>query len=326
MYQLKITKNTERLALQHFNNVKGRLLIDIHHFLSGNYRTLRKETISIHGDKPSEDLLRYLSVEKNLKELIVSHPDKLRDIISKLHSDAFDPKKNLNRILYHIFIIFGYEDKRFNKGVFYRQSQVGTCPYCNMADIHYIPATALSQPEKGVLDHFYPKEIYPILGLSFYNLIPSCPSCNDVQHKSNKDVTSNKGDASLTSMRIINPYEYQDRNFFFDYNLKSHWENAENSDVDILTAGDKEVGYNALLNLNGRYNTIQNRETVISIIRKLNRYPDTYFDYLNMLPIPACLIKKEFDDWGFHLRRDEIYKYPFNKFKLDILEKARTDM
>lgn len=99
MYQLKITKNTERLALQHFNNVKGRLLIDIHHFLSGNYRTLRKETISIHGDKPSEDLLRYLSVEKNLKELIVSHPDKLRDIISKLHSDAFDPKKNLNRIL-----------------------------------------------------------------------------------------------------------------------------------------------------------------------------------------------------------------------------------
>ena len=127
-------------------------------------------------------------------------------------------------------------------------------------------------------------------------------------------------------MRIINPYEYQDRNFFFDYNLKSHWENAGNSDVDILTAGDKEVGYNALLNLNGRYNTIQNRETVISIIRKLNRYPDTYFDYLNMLPIPDSLIKKEFDDWGFHLRRDEIYKYPFNKFKLDILEKARANM
>lgn len=96
--------------------------------------------------------------------------------------------------------------------------------------------------------------------------------------------------------------------------------------MDILTAGDKEVGYNALLNLNGRYNTIQNRETVISIIRKLNRYPDTYFDYLNMLPIPASLIKKEFDDWGFHLRRDEIYKYPFNKFKLDILEKARANM
>ena len=29
MYQLKITKNTDALALQHFNNVKGRLLDDI---------------------------------------------------------------------------------------------------------------------------------------------------------------------------------------------------------------------------------------------------------------------------------------------------------
>lgn len=52
----------------------------------------------------------------------------------------------------------------------------------------------------------------------------------------------------------------------------------------------------------------------------------TYFDYLNMLPIPADLIKKEFDDWGFYLRRDEICKYPFSKFKLDILERARTNM
>ena len=31
MYQLKITKNTDALALQHFNNVKGRLLDDINY-------------------------------------------------------------------------------------------------------------------------------------------------------------------------------------------------------------------------------------------------------------------------------------------------------
>lgn len=105
MYQLKITKNTERLALQHFNDVKERLLADIHHFLSGKHRIMRKVKIAIHGDKPCEDLLRHLSNEENLKELIVSHPDKLRDIISQLHPDAFNPEKKLNRILYHIFII-----------------------------------------------------------------------------------------------------------------------------------------------------------------------------------------------------------------------------
>lgn len=93
------------MALQHFNDVKERLLADIHHFLSGKHRIMRKVKIAIHGDKPSEDLLRHLSNEENLKEFIVSHPDKLRDIISQLHPDAFDPEKKLNRILYHIFII-----------------------------------------------------------------------------------------------------------------------------------------------------------------------------------------------------------------------------
>ena len=91
MYQLKITKKTDSLALQHFNDVKERLLADIHHFLSGKHRIMRKVKIAIHGDKPSEDLLRHLSNEENLKEFIVSHPDKLRDIISQLHPDAFDP-------------------------------------------------------------------------------------------------------------------------------------------------------------------------------------------------------------------------------------------
>lgn len=92
MYQLKITKKTDSLALQHFNDVKERLLADIYHFLSGKHRIMRKVKIAIHGDKPSEDLLRHLSNEENLKELIVSHPDKLRDIISQLHPDAFDPE------------------------------------------------------------------------------------------------------------------------------------------------------------------------------------------------------------------------------------------
>ena len=54
MYQLKITKNTDALALQHFNNVKGRLLDDINYFLSGKNRIMNKEKISILRDKPSE--------------------------------------------------------------------------------------------------------------------------------------------------------------------------------------------------------------------------------------------------------------------------------
>ena len=60
-------------------------------------------------------------------------------------------------------------------------------------------------------------------------------------------------------------------------------------------------------------------------VSDLNRFEDGTVVDLALLK-EVGLIKKELDDWGFHLRRDEIYKYPFNKFKLDILEKARANM
>lgn len=55
-----------------------------------------------------------------------------------------------------------------------------SCPYCNA---QYTLATKVRN-SKGQLkllfeiDHFYPKSKYPYLSLSFYNLIPSCSSCN----------------------------------------------------------------------------------------------------------------------------------------------------
>lgn len=58
---------------------------------------------------------------------------------------------------------------------------VKTCPYCNM---HY--TLYANEPKKrSVLklarfqfDHFFDKARYPMLSMSFYNLIPSCGVCN----------------------------------------------------------------------------------------------------------------------------------------------------
>lgn len=45
------------------------------------------------------------------------------------------------------------------------------------------------------LDHFFPKDNYPLFAVSFYNLIPSCYSCNHV--KSNKDLKYSPYDTSF---------------------------------------------------------------------------------------------------------------------------------
>ena len=46
------------------------------------------------------------------------------------------------------------------------------------------------------LDHFFPKDSYPLFAISFYNLIPSCYSCNHV--KLNKDLKHSPYDSSLS--------------------------------------------------------------------------------------------------------------------------------
>lgn len=55
------------------------------------------------------------------------------------------------------------------------------CPYCN----HNYTLTVSDKVGKvnfrPDFDHFYPKSLYPLLALSFYNLIPSCQVCNKLK-------------------------------------------------------------------------------------------------------------------------------------------------
>lgn len=54
------------------------------------------------------------------------------------------------------------------------------CPCCNR---NYINYSTKSHGNTYQLDHILGKDKYPIFVVSFYNLVPVCPPCN--QHKSN---------------------------------------------------------------------------------------------------------------------------------------------
>jgi len=58
---------------------------------------------------------------------------------------------------------------------------VSVCPYCNRNYIISLEKSGIATCE---LDHFFNKDDYPFLALSFYNLIPACKPCNHI--KSNK--------------------------------------------------------------------------------------------------------------------------------------------
>lgn len=71
---------------------------------------------------------------------------------------------------------------------------VDVCPYCNRQFVNTF--TSDDGKTRATLDHFYAKSDYPYLALSFYNLVPSCYSCN----------CSLKGKKEFSLGKNINPF------------------------------------------------------------------------------------------------------------------------
>ncbi|NHQ72813.1 HNH endonuclease, partial [Elizabethkingia miricola] len=86
-----------------------------------------------------------------------------------------------------------------------------TCVYCN----RNYTLDLIKDRARAELDHWFPKENYYLLALSFFNLIPSCHSCNHIKHNN-----SPQGGWENAIRNINHPY-LADTNekFTFDYIL-----------------------------------------------------------------------------------------------------------
>lgn len=62
---------------------------------------------------------------------------------------------------------------------FFRELNIRTCPYCNRNYTFTVKdEDKKTRPE---YDHFYNKSSNPLLAVSFYNLVPSCHTCNHIK-------------------------------------------------------------------------------------------------------------------------------------------------
>lgn len=79
--------------------------------------------------------------------------------------------------IYDLFFAASGLDNENNAVWLTSKLNIKVCPYCNRSYTFTLRGKKGIRPE---LDHFYPRSVdaYKHLALSFYNLIPSCPSCN----------------------------------------------------------------------------------------------------------------------------------------------------
>jgi hypothetical protein len=132
----------------------------------------------------SESLSFFNNIFKQLKTILQGKPKKLSGYLTFKSKDEQERFKGL------IEYIFSYEklgnkdgeaygsDKNWNTYALTKKLKVNVCPYCNKNWTNTVYDENGDKVTNPQLDHFFSKSDYPILRLSFYNLIPSCETCN----------------------------------------------------------------------------------------------------------------------------------------------------
>lgn len=110
--------------------------------------------------------------------------------LEKLKTIFGEVNKKTNEFFFE-FIEKNYKNfrNRTKKWGAYKYSKllgVRTCPYCNMNYIYFYKKMSGNGGLTAQIDYYYSKDSYPYLGLSIFNLIPCCSTCNQIK-SSNKD-------------------------------------------------------------------------------------------------------------------------------------------
>jgi len=175
---------------------------------SGLYKRKTKTTIKL--SKSEKKVLVKFADIKTINYLLSAEPKKLREYIehvSNYYPIFHNKNSNIYKILYNVFVSSGYEN--IDKFKFIKDIGLKSCAYCNRSYIYTINKNKNLKPE---IDHFYPKHLYPYLAMSYYNLIPSCPTCNGFGAKGTKDSYKDN---------LKNPYEIESDDFKFTFDIKS---------------------------------------------------------------------------------------------------------
>ncbi|WP_152971471.1 hypothetical protein [Lacinutrix algicola] len=202
--------------------------------------------------------------------------------------------------------------KRYSGYDLAKMLDMPTCTYCN----RNYTTTVISKNKKKIIrpqfDHYFDKKRHPLLSLSFFNLIPSCSTCNsNIKHGKEFSLNSH-----------IHPYiDNVVDGFEFSYSYKSDPYYKNGLKVDVNVHSDRFLkNFLTDLEIEEVYNS--HTDILYDLLYTKQAYSDRYLTILE-----DNILK------GFHLSRKDIYrlvfgvymenknfeKRPFSKFKKDIL-------
>lgn len=234
----------------------------------------------------TDKFLHFCSTNEGLEVLLCGDWNSQLDLIKKIHRDfKFDIDKwqtnitkgrlekgeylmdgkdaeghiivdHFNFLLRQIFIEGMYDSEIFDKLALIRSKDLTVCPYCGRSKV-VIGEEVGERVSKPPLDHFLPKTKYPFLAVNYYNLIPCCTTCNQMDNKGDYDPLSHLP----LKFRLMNPYCFYDQIVRFSYTYNGLGDYDENSFLVNSSAenSDFEEGYFKKLKIRSFYSQEQLR-------------------------------------------------------------------
>lgn len=165
MIQIKdtATRNLDKISKDYFKIIKEYVNKKLHH-LNQHQRTFIESTLT-------------------LEKIITGTPEELNEINNsflKIYEGSEYQTKDPNENLEKVFKFSWFSKSNNGKFAYDLASKLNfnTCPYCNRNYTVTARSANKSRITRPDFDHFFPQKGYPLLTLSFFNLIPSCLICN----------------------------------------------------------------------------------------------------------------------------------------------------
>ncbi len=245
-------------------------------------------------------------------EILKAAPSKLHEIATWFDTLS-DTQKSQFDFMIEKYKNFTTKKQEYDAYDLAEKLNVNVCPYCNR-NYTFTIKDKNNKSTRPDFDHFYPKDDYPVLALSFYNLIHSCILCN----------SRLKGTAKFSIKTHLHPYlDSFDKHAKFGFEIKdSSFYCSENGfDVKINTAESRAESTVKDFALQALYDN--HKDTVLELIQKAEMYNDSYIDEL-FNRYEGTLFKNKEDllrlIFGGYITDEEIGKRPLSKLTKDILE------
>lgn len=265
-------------------------------------------TIQIVNGIHSE-VKRFLNSEKNLKKVLIGTPEELDNIKSK-----FSTKKQIESIKnlfdYDMWIDYKPESTYYFYNAYHlaKNLDIATCPYCNR--VYTKTVISPSKITRPTFDHWFTKSKYPLLALSFSNLIPSCNICN----------SGAKGTTPFELSTHFHPYhKSKNPNLLLSYNFSFEHKDYSTFKFKIINNNTFSENSTKAFKLEEIYKMHENE------ILDLRKIRDVYsIEYLEMVKKKILLNNISDEEiyrlaFGTHIEEELFDRRPLSKMKKDIL-------